>query len=51
MGKKGNDHKQKKKLTKKEQKAMNHLKLMNNKKSNNSTPGDFNKDKEYDKAA
>ena len=42
MGKKGKGNKQKKKLTKKEQKALNHAKLMASKKSN-VIEVDFNK--------
>ncbi|MBT3984472.1 MAG: hypothetical protein HOE90_24160 [Bacteriovoracaceae bacterium] len=50
MGKKGNSKEKQKKLTKKEQKKANHLKLMQGKKSGDA-PSTFNQENDQKKAA
>ena len=51
MGKKNNGPSGKKKLTKKEKKALNHAKLMNNKKDSNVIEVDFHQKNDSNKKA
>ena len=52
MGKKGNSQEGKKKMTKKEKKAANHLKLVHGKKGGSApAEGEWNKKDEYKKSA
>ena len=51
MGKKGHGKAQKQKLTKKEKKKQNHLRLVQGKKGNASPGEDWNKKDDYKKSA
>ncbi|MFT6633645.1 MAG: hypothetical protein ACJAS4_003616 [Bacteriovoracaceae bacterium] len=51
MGKKGNQKESKKKMTKKEKKQANHLKLIHGKKGSSAPAEEWNKKDDYKKSA